>query len=87
MNENDFIFYALHKSHGEHRIINFFNGMSGNNFQALHQHLILVCGNLQCFFFCARPSEAAIFNLLVQKEESITFSKESLYPVRTLPAK
>lgn len=46
MDENDFIFYVLHKSQGKFRIRNFFYWASGNDFQTLHQHLILVCGNL-----------------------------------------
>ena len=70
MDENDFIFCVLHKSQGESRIRNFFYGISGNNFQPLHQHLILVCADLQCFLLCAGPSEVPVFNPLVQKEKS-----------------
>ena len=71
MDENDFIFYVLHKSQGEFRIRNFFYGMSGNDFQTLHQHLILVCANLQRFFLCTGPSEVTVINPLVQKEKSV----------------
>ena len=87
MDENDFIFCVLHKSQGESRIGNFFYGMSGNNFQPLHQHLILVCGDLQRFIFCAGPSKVPIFNPLVQKEKSIAFPKQSFDPVCTPAAK
>ena len=66
-NENDFIFYVLHKSQGKFRIRNFFYWVFGNDFQTLHQHLILVCGNLQRFLFCTGPSEVPVFNPLVQK--------------------
>ena len=52
MDENDFIFYVLHKSQGKSRIRNFFYWASGNDFQTLHQHLILVCGDFQRFLFC-----------------------------------
>lgn len=69
MNKNDFVFAVLHKSHGKHRFRNFLNRTSGNDFQALHQHLILVCGNLQCFVFYARPSKVTVFKPLVHKEE------------------
>ena len=76
MDENDFIFCVLHKSQGESRIRNFFYGISGNNFQPLHQHLILVCADLQCFLLCAGPSEVPVFNPLVQKEKSVPFLSE-----------
>ena len=87
MNKNDFIFAFLHKLHGKRRIRNFLNRTSDNDFQALYQHLILVCGNLQCFVFCARPSKVTVFNPLVQKEKSIAFPEESFYPVSTLATK
>ena len=64
------------QSQGESRIRNFFYGISGNNFQPLHQHLILVCADLQCFLLCARPSEVPVFNPLVQKEISVPFLSE-----------
>ena len=70
MDENDFIFCVLHKSQGEFRIRNFFYWMSGNDFQTLHQHSILVCADLQRFLLCARPSEVPVFNPLVQKQLS-----------------
>lgn len=62
MDENDFIFYVLHKSQGKSRIRNFFYWASGNDFQTLHQHLILVCGDFQRFLFCTGPSEVPVFN-------------------------
>ena len=90
MDENDFIFCVLHKSQGESRIRNFFYGISGNNFQPLHQHLILVCADLQCFLLCARPSEVPVFNPLVQKEKSVPFPDQLFrffnYSDRTWPA-
>ena len=67
MDENDFIFCVLHKSQGEFRIRNFFYWMSGNDFQTLHQHSILVCADLQRFLLCTRPSEVPIFNPLIQQ--------------------
>ena len=42
MDENDFIFYVLHKSQGKSRIRNFFYWASGNDFQTLHQHVSTV---------------------------------------------
>ena len=41
--------------------------MSGNDFQTLHQHSILVCADLQRFLLCTRPSEVPIFNPLIQQ--------------------
>ena len=52
MDENDFIFCVLHKSQGKFRIRNLFYWVSDNHFQTLHQHLILVYGDLPCFLFC-----------------------------------
>ena len=81
MDENDFIFCVLHKSQGEFRIRNFFYWMSGNDFQTLHQHSILVCADLQRFLLCARPSEVPVFNPLVQKEKSVSFPDKSFYAI------
>lgn len=75
MDENDFIFCVLHKSQGEFRIRNFFYWMSGNDFQTLHQHSILVCADLQRFLLCARPSEVPVFNPLVQQHLSKNSNK------------
>ncbi len=71
MDENDFIFCVLHKSQGKFRIRNLFYWVSDNHFQTLHQHLILVYGDLPCFLFCTGPSEVPVFNPLVQKEKSV----------------
>lgn len=84
MDENDFIFYVLHKSQGKSRIRNFFYWASGNDFQTLHQHLILVCGDLQRFLFCTGPSEVPVFNPLVQKEKSVSFLDKSFYAILTI---
>ena len=84
MDENDFIFYVLHKSQGKFRIRNFFYWVSGNDFQTLHQYLILVCGDLQRFLSCTGPSEVPVFNPLVQKEKSVSFPDKSFYVIRTI---
>ena len=87
MDENDFIFYVLHKSQGKSRIRNFFYWVSGNDFQTLHQHLILVSGNLQRFLFCTGLSEVPVFNPLVQKEKSVSFPDKSFYTIRAFATK
>lgn len=87
MDENDFIFYVLHKSQGKSRIWNFFYWASGNDFQTLHQHLILVCGDLQRFLFCTGPSEVPVFNPLVQKEKSVSFPDKAFYAIRASATK
>lgn len=81
MDEKDFIFYILHKLKDEFRIRDFFYGMPGNDFQTLHQHPVLICADLQCFFLGAGPPEAPVFNPFVEKEKSVPFPDKSFYAV------
>ena len=52
-----FIFYVLYKSHRKRRIFDFFDWMLCNDFQTLHQHLVLFRIDLQCFISGTRPPE------------------------------
>ena len=87
MDENNFIFYVLHKSQGESGIRNFFYRIPGNDFQTLHQHPVLVWTDLQCLFRCTGPPEVPVFNPLVQKEESVPFPDQAFYTIRAFATK
>lgn len=58
--------------------MHFLDRMSGNDFQPLHQRLILFRGDLQGFFFCTGPTEAAKFQPFIKQKESVTFPYKPL---------
>ena len=58
--------------------MHFMDRMSGDDFQPLHQSLVLFWCDLQCLFFCTGPAEAAKLQPFVKEKESVAFPYKPL---------
>ena len=56
--------------------MHFMDRMSGDDFQPLHQSLVLFWCDFQCLFFCTGPAEAAKLQPFVKEKESVAFLSE-----------
>ena len=65
--------------------MHFMDRMSGDDFQPLHQSLVLFWCDFQCLFFCTGPAEAAKLQPFVKEKESVAFPYKPLDAV-TAPA-
>ena len=82
-----FIFSVLHNISQKIAGLHFLDWVSGYDLQFLHQCTVLLLGDLQCFFFCAGPAEAAKFQSFVKEKESVSFPYEPLDAVTASSAK
>ena len=57
-------------------MVNLTDRVSGNDFQSLHQHLVLVFRDFHCLICRTRPAESPAVQPFVQEQESITFLSE-----------
>lgn len=67
-------------------MVNLTDRVSGNDFQSLHQHLVLVFRNFHCLICRTRPAESPTVQPLVHEQEAITFPEQGLDPVTAPPA-
>ena len=82
-----FIFSVLHNISQKISGLHFLDWMSGYDLQPLHQCLVLFRCDLQCFFFCAGPAEAAKFQPFIEEKKSVSFPYEPLDAVTASSAK
>lgn len=55
--------------------------MSGNDFQPLHQHLVLFLRDFHCLICRTRPAESSAVQSLVHEQEAVAFPEQGLDPV------